>query len=46
VSGECVEVAATREMVAVRDSNDRDGPMVVFPAKAWRAFLNSIDRSS
>lgn len=46
VSGECVEVAATGEMVAVRDSNDRDGPIVVFPARAWHAFLRSIDSNA
>ncbi|TVZ06139.1 DUF397 domain-containing protein [Trebonia kvetii] len=46
VTGECVEVAAARETVAVRDSKDREGPTMVFTAEAWREFLRSMDNRS
>lgn len=35
----CVEVALTDESVAVRDSTDRSGPVLVFGRNEWRAFL-------
>ena len=38
--GECVEVASA-EAVLVRDTTDRNGPIVTFTADAWRAFLAS-----
>jgi Domain of unknown function (DUF397) len=38
--GECVEVASG-EAVLVRDTTDRNGPVVTFTADAWRAFLAS-----
>jgi hypothetical protein len=39
--GECVEVATT-EAVLVRDTADRNGPMLTFTADAWRAFTTAI----
>ena len=39
--GECVEVAATGA-VLVRDTADRNGPMLTFTADAWRAFTAAI----
>ncbi|MET8529063.1 DUF397 domain-containing protein [Micromonospora sp. NPDC005172] len=40
--GNCVEVADNLpEVVAVRDSKDPGGPMLVFPPDAWRAFVGS-----
>ena len=39
--GECVEVATTGT-VLVRDTADRDGPMLTFTADAWRAFTAAI----
>ncbi|MWA04085.1 DUF397 domain-containing protein [Actinomadura sp. LD22] len=36
--GQCVEVADLASAVAVRDSKDPDGPMLVFGASAWSAF--------
>ena len=39
--GECVEVATT-EAVLVRDTADRNGPMLTFTAGAWRAFTAAI----
>lgn len=42
VTGECVEVAVTEDMVAIRDSKDRQGPMVTYTAKAWREFVHHL----
>ena len=39
--GECVEVAATGA-VLVRDTADRNGPVLTFTAEAWRAFTATI----
>jgi hypothetical protein len=39
--GECVEVAAAGA-VQVRDTTDRDGPVLTFPADAWQAFVATI----
>ncbi|WP_433114743.1 DUF397 domain-containing protein [Micromonospora sp. CA-246542] len=38
--GACVEVAKNLPgLVAVRDSKDPDGPVLVFEPEAWRAFV-------
>ena len=39
--GACVEVA-TAEAVLVRDTTDRNGPVLIFTANAWRAFTAAI----
>jgi hypothetical protein len=42
-NGNCVEVA--RDLpgaVAVRDSKDTSGPILVFPADTWRAFVSGL----
>jgi hypothetical protein len=37
----CVEVATNlRDMVAVRDSKDPDGPKLLLPIPEWRSFLS------
>ncbi|KEZ34416.1 DUF397 domain-containing protein [Frankia sp. CeD] len=42
-SGECVEVAALPEGGrAIRDSKDRGGPILVFTAAEWRAFVAGV----
>lgn len=41
--GDCVEVAALGEHVAVRDSKNPDRDALVFPTDAWRAFLENVD---
>jgi len=42
-SGECVEVAALPEGGrAIRDSKDRSGPILVFTAAEWRAFIAGV----
>jgi hypothetical protein len=38
----CVEVARTRAAVAVRDSKDPDGPVLVVSPAAFTGFLNSL----
>ncbi len=35
----CVEVAFVDGQVGVRDSKDRQGPMLVFTANEWEAFI-------
>jgi Domain of unknown function (DUF397) len=35
----CVEVAFVEGGVAVRDSKDRSGPMLVFGPHEWMAFI-------
>ena len=35
----CVEVAFVEGQVGVRDSKDRQGPMLVFTAHEWEAFI-------
>jgi Domain of unknown function (DUF397) len=40
--GACVEVASSAEVVLVRDSTDRGGPVVTFTAHAWLAFTATI----
>ena len=40
--GNCIEVAATDQTVAVRDSKDPDGPRLTFEALAWQAFAAKI----
>lgn len=37
--GNCVEVASTRVAVAVRDTKDRDGAVLIFPTPRWVAFV-------
>lgn len=38
----CVEVAFVRGQVAVRDSKDQCGPMLVFTPTEWEAFLAGV----
>lgn len=39
-SSDCVEVASSERVVGVRDTKQRgEGPVLEFPADAWRAFL-------
>jgi Domain of unknown function (DUF397) len=37
----CVEVAFFEGKVAVRDSKDRQGPVLVFDAHEWTAFIEA-----
>jgi hypothetical protein len=38
----CVEFAVTGQSVLIRDSANRDGPVLRVPAAAWSAFLTSL----
>jgi hypothetical protein len=37
--GECIEAAACRDFVLIRDSKDRAGPVLRVSLDGWRAFL-------
>lgn len=39
-AGACVEIAAARDGVAVRDSKHPDGPVLLYTAAEWLAFLD------
>jgi Domain of unknown function (DUF397) len=47
-NGSCVEVATlhssegSSHMIMVRDSKDRQGPVLAFAPAGWRAFTNGI----
>jgi hypothetical protein len=43
--GDCVETASGDGVVMVRDTTDRDGGTLAFPAEVWRAFAAGIKRS-
>ena len=38
----CIEVAFVEDRVAVRDSKDRSGPVLVFNAHEWKAFVGGV----
>jgi hypothetical protein len=38
----CVEVAVLPDTVAVRDSKDRGGPVLMFNQTEWRAFVGAV----
>jgi hypothetical protein len=38
-NGQCVEVAFLDEAIAVRDSKNQDGPVLIFTSGEWDAFL-------
>jgi hypothetical protein len=38
----CVEVASLPDVVAVRDTKDRNGPALGFTPDEWRAFVQGV----
>ncbi|MEV4706859.1 DUF397 domain-containing protein [Actinoplanes sp. NPDC049316] len=43
--GDCVEVADNLPgIVAVRDSKDPGGPVLIFPRDTWQAFIADLKR--
>lgn len=38
----CVEVAFASGRIAVRDSKDRQGPVLVFTSREWEAFVGGV----
>jgi len=43
--GECVEVAADRAAIHVRDSKERGGPQLAFTRDTWAGFIAEVGRS-
>ncbi|WP_213453615.1 DUF397 domain-containing protein [Rhizomonospora bruguierae] len=43
-NGQCVEVAATRDGVFVRDSKDAAGPVLSFSRDSWSSFVDRVGR--
>jgi hypothetical protein len=41
-NGNCVEAGTSGQVIAVRDSQNPDGPSLVFEPSAWRAFAVSL----
>jgi hypothetical protein len=41
-NGACVEVALREDLVALRDSKDRLGPILVFSRSEWEAFTGGV----
>ncbi|RKR88122.1 uncharacterized protein DUF397 [Micromonospora pisi] len=41
-NGQCTEIASFGNQVAVRDSKDPNGPVLVFTPGAWATFVISI----
>jgi hypothetical protein len=44
-NGDCVEVASLDGDIAVRDSKDREGPMLIYNCEAWRGFMRNLRAS-
>lgn len=42
-NGNCVEVAPVDGRVAVRDSKDRGGSVLVFSGATWTTFVAGVD---
>lgn len=41
-SGNCVEVANLPGLVALRDSKDPAGPILIFTPTAWKTFISGV----
>jgi hypothetical protein len=41
-NGNCVQAGAAGQAVAVRDSQDPEGPSLVFEPSAWSVFAASV----
>jgi hypothetical protein len=38
----CVEVGETAEIIGVRDSKDRSGPVLAFGPEVWVSFIEAV----
>ncbi|MEV7008762.1 DUF397 domain-containing protein [Streptosporangium sp. NPDC051022] len=38
----CVEIAFTSDLIGVRDSKDRHGPILAFSPDGWQGFIDGI----
>lgn len=43
-NGSCVEIASTVGKIALRDSKDPRGPMLVYTPAEWNAFLDGAKK--
>jgi hypothetical protein len=43
-NGACVQVARAGEMLAMRDSKDPDGPVLMYTPVEWHAFLDGAKK--
>jgi hypothetical protein len=43
-NGACVEVASVPGKIAVRDSKDPGGPVLVYAPEEWSAFLGGVKK--
>jgi hypothetical protein len=41
-NGACVEVAPVSRQILIRDSTDRNGPVMRYPRCSWRIFIGDI----
>lgn len=41
-NGACVEVAPVNGMIAIRDSKDPDGAVLLYTPAQWNAFLDGV----
>jgi Domain of unknown function (DUF397) len=41
-TGACVEVAHIDGTIAIRNSQDIDGPVLIFNAEEWAAFVTGV----
>jgi hypothetical protein len=41
-NGSCLETASNSGAVLVRDTTDRNGPMLTFSAEAWQVFVGGL----
>ena len=41
-NGSCVEVRRAAGTIQVRDTKDRGGPVLAFPAQAWQEFIGAV----
>lgn len=44
--GNCVEVASVPDVIGVRDSKDRPGPVLAVAPESWEAFVGHVQRGS
>jgi Domain of unknown function (DUF397) len=42
--GECVEVGQDQDLIAIRDTKDRTGPVLRFAPGVWRRFAQQAGR--
>jgi hypothetical protein len=41
-NGNCPEIGAFESVIVIRDTANRRGGMLMFPAPAWEAFISSL----